>query len=99
MSRLYDEIRQRLIDQFQSIAAGGDVPPGSRLRLEGLMEAAVICQDVEKEALRELLAELHLEILGCTLEARLGGDWERWHPFPQIPVFSSRAPVSPSTSD
>ncbi|WOJ96850.1 hypothetical protein R0137_16630 [Congregibacter brevis] len=99
MSKLYDEIRQRLTRQFQRVAEGDDIPPAARFRLEGLLEAAVISQEADKPALQALLAERHVAILGDTLEARLGEDWERWHPFPEIPVFLNRAPVSPSTSD
>lgn len=99
MSALLDEIRQRLVEQFQLIAKGRDVPPGSRWRLEGLREAAVITGDADEPVLKELFRSLHEEILGETVESRLGEHWEHWHPFPQIPVFMGRAPVSPSTSD
>jgi hypothetical protein len=63
------------------------------------MEAAVISGEVKKEALQQMVDELHQEFFGETVEARLGESWERWHPFPQIPAFAVRAPVSPSTSD
>lgn len=99
MSTLGEEIRQRLSAQFQRIADGYDVAPGPRFRLEGLMEAAVLIGDCEENALRELIAELHRDIVGESLDARLGEDWQRWHPFPQIPMYMERAPVSPSTSD
>jgi hypothetical protein len=99
MGSLESEIRQRLKEQFQLLARGDDAPPGPRYRLEGLMEAAVISGEVKKEVLRALLAQMHQDIFGEAIEARLGEDWEQWHPFPQIPAFALRAPVSPSTSD
>lgn len=96
---LQSEIRQRLSEQFRCLARGDDAPPGPRYRLEGLMEAAVITGEAKQERLQAMVAELHQEFFGETLEARLGEGWERWHPFPQIPAFTVRAPVSPSTSD
>lgn len=99
MGVLQSEIRQRLTEQFQLLAQGGDAPPGPRFRLEGLMEAAVISGEVKKEVLQKMMAELFQEIFAETVEARLGESWQSWHPFPQIPVFAARAPVSPSTSD
>ncbi|WP_439107361.1 hypothetical protein [Congregibacter sp.] len=88
-----------MTEQFQALAQGNDAPPGPRFRLEGLMEAAVITGDADEGTLRALVAELHESIMGDTIEALLGENWARWHPFPQIPAFSHRAPVSPSTSD
>ncbi|WP_439101572.1 hypothetical protein [Congregibacter sp.] len=99
MSTLAEEIRQRLSAQFQRVADGHDLPPGPRFRLEGLMEAAVLTGECEEDELRELIAELHGNIVGESLDARLGERWKRWHPFPQIPLYMERAPVSPSTSD
>ncbi|WOJ93052.1 hypothetical protein R0135_14875 [Congregibacter variabilis] len=99
MSLLESEIRQRLTRQFHLLAQGDDAPPGPRYRLEGLMEAAVISGEIKKEALQALIENLHQDIFAQTIEARLGEDWEQWHPFPQIPAFALRAPVSPSTSD
>lgn len=99
MGALESEIRQRLKAQFHLLAGGDDVPPGPRYRLEGLMEAAVISGEVEKDALRALVAQMYQDIFAEAIEARLGEDWEQWHPFPQIPAFTNRAPVSPSTSD
>lgn len=87
------------MEQFLAVAGGDDLPPGPRFRLEGLMEAAVMIGDTQKELLQAMVAEIHQDIFGQTLEERLGDDWERWHPFPQLPLFASRAPVSPSTSD
>lgn len=75
------------------------MPPGSRWRLEGLQEAAVLTGEADELALKALFRSLHEEILGETVETRLGDDWELGHPFPQIPVFMGRAPVSPSTND
>jgi len=85
--------------QFQLISQNRDVPPGERWRLEGLLEAAALVGDADESALRALFVSLHEEVLGETVESRLGEYWERWHPFPQIPAYMSRAPVSPSTKD
>ncbi len=87
----------RLRRLLTDLAAGHDAPPGQRLRLEGLCEAAVMVGELSSHELDELLERLHLEYLGAPLSASLGDDWRTYHPFPQLPLYMRRAPVSPST--
>ncbi len=96
-SSLRDTIEVRLRSALSAIAAGDDVAPGDLLRLEGLCEAAVIEGTSSEGELDSLAETLHEEILGESLTQRLGADWRTYHPFPQLPLYMQRAPVSPST--
>ena len=44
MPALVGEIEARWNAMFVALAEGGDVPPGQRLRTEGMMEAAVLLE-------------------------------------------------------
>jgi hypothetical protein len=99
MSPLEAEIRTRLTQLFTDIAHGEVPAPGARLRIEGLLEAAVLAGIATPERLTGIMGNLYTEVFGETLDVKLGDDWQKWQPFPQIPAFSARAPVSPSTSD
>lgn len=94
---LYTEIETRLRRLLERLAAGDDAPPGQRLRLEGLCEAAVLAGECDSAAIDELLDDLHRELRDRSLVEVLGDDWRRAHPFPELPLFMDRAPVSPST--
>jgi hypothetical protein len=96
-SSLRDTIEARLRSALCAIAAGDDVAPGHLLRLEWLCEAAVMEGASSEEELDSLAETLHEEILGESLTQRLGADWRVYHPFPQLPLYMQRAPVSPST--
>ncbi|MFT7289396.1 MAG: hypothetical protein ACI87W_003526 [Halieaceae bacterium] len=99
MNALFDEIQNRWRALFERLAAGDDAPPAQRLRLEGLMEAAVLTGAADVAELRAAMARVHLEVFAETFAARLGEDWEQAHPFPQIPAFAQCAPVSPAGAD
>lgn len=96
---LQREIEARLRALLLRVAAGDDVPPGLRMRLEGLMEAAVLMGAATPESLHETLDGLHGEILGAPLAASLGDRWTELYPFPELPVFMQRAPVFRGTGD
>ncbi|MEQ8803180.1 hypothetical protein [Haliea sp.] len=99
MHKLMENIDQRLVDLLSRLAAGLDAPPGQRLRLEGLMEAARLVDVATETELRTLLESRYREAFGHSLEDDLGEDWRSFFPFPQIPAMARRAPVFPSTRD
>ena len=99
MHKLIDSIDQRLQALLSQLAAGLDAPPGQRLRLEGLMEAAVLADIASEAELRALLEARYREAFGRTLEDDLGEGWQSFFPFPQVPAMARRAPVYPSTRD
>jgi hypothetical protein len=99
VQKLIDTIDQRLQALLSQLCAGLDAPPGQRLRLEGLMEAAVLTVSASEAELRSLLEARYREVFGRTLEEDLGEGWESFFPFPQIPAMARRAPVFPSTRD
>lgn len=99
MQKLIDSIDQRLQALLSQLAAGLDAPPGQRLRLEGLMEAAVLAEIASEAELRALLEARYREAFGRALEDDLGEGWQSFFPFPQVPVMARRAPVFPSTRD
>lgn len=99
MSPLMSEIESRLRALLQRLKAGDDAPPGGRLRLEGLLEAAVLAGEGSEESLRALLAHCYGEVFGVDLETTLGAGWEAAHPFPEIPLYARRAPVSAADTD
>ena len=97
MSGLVAELERRLRDALQRLAQGDDLPPSHQLRLEGLCEAAVLAGLATPEELDARFIALHREIRGTDPGAPGGGDWRNDHPFPELPLFARRAPVSPST--
>src|SRR5690606_15495173 len=99
MHTLIETIDQRLSALLSQLAAGLDASPGQRLRLEGLMEAAVLLGIASETELRALLEARYREAFGRALGDDLGEGWQSFFPFPQIPAMSRRAPVFPSTRD
>ncbi|MEL7043842.1 MAG: hypothetical protein AAGL66_02335 [Pseudomonadota bacterium] len=99
MSLIAEEIEARLRRLLADLAAGDDAPPADRLRLEGLCEAAVLTGELASRDLDVLLERLHSEYFDTSLSASLGADWRVYHPFPQLPLYMRRAPVSPSTPE
>lgn len=99
MHKLIDSIDQRLQALLSQLGAGLDAPPGQRLRLEGMMEAAVLAEIASEAELRALLEARYREAFGRTLEDDLGEGWRSFFPFPQVPAMARRAPVFPSTRD
>jgi hypothetical protein len=99
MPSLVELVESRLTALFQRLADGDDAPPGQRLRLEGLLEAVVYRAELSEEAADELIDTVHRQIFGDGLTDRLGDDWRAAHPFPELPVFARRAPVSTGNDD
>jgi len=99
MSALLNEIQDRWHRMFTALAAGDDVPPGSRLRTEGLMEAIVISGLVPPEQVTRKMGDCYLRAFGHSLEEDFGRNWQTFYPFPQIPAMAKRAPVYPSAAD
>ena len=90
--RLESEVARRWQAMLASICAGEDVPPGLRLRTEGMMEALVLLGHAPEE-LQQAMADAYREALGRTLDDDLGSDWHEGCPFPEVPYFMQRAPV------
>ena len=99
MNPLLQQIEARFTEVLTRIGNGDDVPPSMALRLEGLLEAAEISGGADRRELDALLDAVHRRETGLGIEDRLGPQWRRLLPFPALPVFMDRAPVSPSTSD
>lgn len=99
MEQLLEEIERRWRAMFAALAAGEDLPPGERLRAEGMMEAAVLVGAATADALLERMARCYAEVSEQTLAQALGEDWREVFPFPQVPAMAQRAPVYPSTPD
>ena len=89
----------RLRKLFAQLAAGQDVPPSQRLRLEGMMETLVLLQLTSPDELDTVLASIYREIFKVELTDDLGEDWRTFYSFPQIPGYQRRAPVFPTTPD
>lgn len=90
------EIETRLVEALERLAAGDDLPPAMRLRLEGLCEAAVLVGAADTRQIDALLETKARDLRGVDLRELLGPDWRAMHPFPELPIFMDRAPVSPS---
>lgn len=99
MQPLIDAIDARLDTLYSRLAKGHDAPPALRLRLEGLLEAALLVGAASEEELQRRLAQAHARHFTQSLEDRFSVDWRATHPFPQIPAYMERAPVSPTTRD
>lgn len=97
--RLLEEIDQRGRVLYARVAAGHDAPPAHVLRLEGLREAAVLTAAAGEVELQVLLDAAHAAAWGASLAERLGQDWQQAHPFPEVPVYMARAPVSTGEDD
>lgn len=99
MPSLVEPVEARLTALFERLKAGDDAPPGQRLRLEGLLEAVVYRAELSEDAADELIDTVHRRVFGEGLADRLGDDWRAAHPFPELPVFARRAPVSTGNDD
>ncbi len=99
MDGLMGEIERRLTNLLEAIAAGEDLPPGYRHRLEGLCEAAVLTGVATEADVLSLLRTRYRACLGRELDDDLWEGWELLHVFPTLPLYMQRAPVSVSTSD
>ncbi|TXS89271.1 hypothetical protein FV139_20245 [Parahaliea maris] len=99
MLLLLTELERRWKSIFEQLEAGLDVPPGERLRAEGLMEALAILDPGAEARLQAAMDVAYRQVCGRGLDRDLGDDWGEFYPFPQIPAVMQRAPVYPSTSD
>ena len=84
---------------FSALAAGDDVPPGQRLRAEGMMEAALLLDAASVEELDRAMDDCYRQAFGRGIDEDFGADWRGFYPFPQVPAMGRRAPVYPSTRD
>lgn len=96
---LLEEIENRWQEMFLQLAGGADVPPAARLRTEGLMEAAVLLEQVDEAQLLGAMDRCYRAAFGTGIAGDFGEDWREFYPFPQIPAMGRRAPVYPSTRD
>ncbi len=99
MRGVLQELEKRWRDMFQALAGGEDLPPGRRLRAEGMMEAAVIAGAASSEELDRAMDRCYQDAFGRELAADFGEDWRDFHRFPEIPAVARRAPVFPGTAD
>ena len=99
MHPLETELQVRWNEIFLALATGDDVPPATRLRAEGMMEAAVLLGAASRDALIESMDECYRNAGGQRIAEDFGADWQSLFPFPQIPAMMQRAPVFPSTKD
>lgn len=96
---LLRELEGRWTSLFDRLAAGEDLPPGPRLRTEGMMEAAVLLGLATEEGLTRRMAAAYRRSFGEEIAATFGTDWRQCFPFPSLPAMARRAPVVPSTAD
>lgn len=99
MSAIVEELSRRWHAMFSDLQRGDDLPPGARLRTEGMMEAAVLAGAASAEELQAMMAESYQAITGSSLAEEFGEDWSEFFAFPQLPAMARRAPVYPSTKD
>ncbi len=89
------ELERRWRSIFGALAAGGEVPPATRLRAEGYMQALVDLEIASEQGLNAALETCYRDCFGESLPA----GWRELQPFPEVPGFGRRAPVYPSTRD
>ena len=99
MQVLLQELEKRWDDMFGALAAGDDLPPGQRLRAEGMMEAAVIAGAASGDQLDSAMERCYRRAFGRELALDFGEGWRDFHRFPEIPAVARRAPVFPGTPD
>ena len=99
MKPLLEELHSRWECLFTALARGEDLPPGRRLRAEGVAEAAVLLGVAESSELDNRMDKCYQAAFGRSLSDDFGEDWRDFAPFPEIPAMARRAPVYPSTAD
>ena len=99
MEVLMEELQRRWQGMFAALSRGEDLPPGRRLRAEGMAEAAVLLDLAASCELDEIMDKCYEAALGRPLAEDFGNDWRVFSPFPEIPAMAPRAPVYPSTAD
>ena len=98
-NRLLNEIEHRLIQILEQLKDGQDCPPSTQLRLEGLMEAAVMLDLSTPSLEQDRFESIFARVNSTSTSDTLGSDWRAFFAFPSLPLFANRAPVVPSTSD
>jgi len=99
MEPLHEELEHRWQSMFAALARGEDLPPGCRLRAEGMAEAAVLLGAANCDELDEIMDKCYQAAFGRRLTDDFGEDWRSYSPFPENPAMARRAPVYPSTAD
>lgn len=99
MDVLLEELARRWSSMFRSLAEGEDLPPGPRLRAEGMMEAALLLGPAGADQIIAVMDDCYRGAFGRGLAQDFGEDWREFYPFPQIPAVMHRAPVFPSTKE
>ena len=89
MNTLLEHITARLDSLFAQLAEGLDAPPAQRLRLEGLLEAAVLLGGASEDELTALLSSRYQAAFSRTPQDDFGAQWRQLFPFPQ-PCNSAR---------
>jgi hypothetical protein len=97
--RLEEEIEARMHALFDQLARGMDAPPAQIYRLEGMLEAAVLCGAGSVESWQDRIEACHDALAEQPLGERAGENWRELLPFPQLPAWMKRAPVYPTTGD
>jgi len=92
-------LEQRFEAMFAALAAGEHLPPATRLRTEGMMEAAVLLERANPAQLQDVMARCYQAATGRAFDDEFGADWREFFRFPQIPAMGERAPVYPSTRE
>ena len=87
------EIGQRLDILLARLADGDDIPPGSRLRLEGMLESAVLVGS-SMEELRQQIRQCYRPYANIDVDSAAGESWVGHAPFPELPLFLPPAPVN-----
>lgn len=96
---LMAELSRRWREIFERLASGDDLPPTERLRAEGMMEAALLTGEANRQTITQAMDNCYRDAAGSSIAETFGDDWQVFFPFPQIPAMMQRAPVYPSTSD
>lgn len=99
MHPLLEELQRRFAGMFTALAAGDDLPPAARLRVEGMMESAVIAGIADEAEVSELMQRCYRAGFDRDIAEDFGRDWPEYFSFPQIPAMARRAPVYPSTRE
>ena len=80
------------------LQAGLDCPPADQLRLEGLMQAAVLLSIASEADLQKLFEERYQDLTDRCIKTQFGDAWTDFFRFPSLPLFAKPAPVQPTTN-
>ncbi|MDG0978541.1 MAG: hypothetical protein P8O79_02335 [Halieaceae bacterium] len=90
-------ITEQLDTLIIRLHSGTDCPPADQLRLEGLMQAAVLLNLTDKAALQRLFETRYRHLTDRCIRAQFGDNWTEFFHFPSLPLFAKAAPVQPTT--